>query len=368
MNPESRMSTNDATAETRGLRVLVTGSGDSARAWEDAMRGAGAAEVTRGAWASADFGDGAADEDYDAIVFAGSQRDLGAAIRRAILSHKHLLCTRPLADSRQLMQLEELARSRNLVFLFDAAGLGDPRTRFVRRATQADHPLRRILYATASVTARDAAEADERAIRAIARAMALREGLPQEASCHAVRDRDGEAIFMSAVACYEGGQVLRLDVSRVEVERRDRLVLGTEARTLVLDGESTLRVQSAMRAAEGEDVGGVREDRMPEPETTHQERVAAQFAAASREGRFQSNAREMAAAALVWETMQASMRADGEMTALPSMHPLVAKSRPSLQVIEGGGHTVEVGAPRLRVVAGGRRDEYFAPTEPPRSA
>jgi hypothetical protein len=31
--------------ETLGLRVLVTGSGDSARAWEGAMRGAGAAEV-----------------------------------------------------------------------------------------------------------------------------------------------------------------------------------------------------------------------------------------------------------------------------------------------------------------------------------
>lgn len=365
------MSGNEPTLEMSGLRVLVTGSGDSARSWEDAMRGVGAAHVTRGAWASADFGDVETDEAYDAIVFAGSQRDLGAAIRRAILSHKHLLCTRPLADSRQLMQLEELARSRNLVFLFDAAGLGDPRARFVRRATQKDHPLRRMLYATASVTARDATEADDRTLRSIARAMAVREGLPVHVSCHAVRDdatRDGGPIFMSGLACFDDGFVLRIDVSRIEVERRDRLVLGTEARTLVLDGEAALRVQSAMRPAEGEAVGGLREERMPEPETTHEERVAAQFVQAVRDGHFQSNAREMAAASLVWETMQASMRADGELTALPSVHPLVAKARPSLQVIEGGGHTVEAGSPRLRVVAGGRRDDYVAPTEPPRSA
>lgn len=364
------MSANETTAAMRGLRVLVTGSGDSARAWEDAMRGAGAADVTRGAWASADFGDGAADEDFDAIVFAGSQRDLGAAIRRAILSHKHLLCTRPLADSRQLLQLEELARARNLVFLFDAAGLGDPRTRFARRATQADHPMRRVLYETASVTARDAAEAGDRAIRAIARAMTFHEGLPAEVSCHAVHDvlREGEPLFMSALACYEDGLVLRLDVSRIEVERRDRLVLGTEARTLVLDGEQTLRVQSAMRPADGDSAGGVREERMPEPETTHQERVAMLFAEAAREGRFQSNAREMSAAVLVWEAAQASMRADGEMTALPSVHPLVAKARPSLQVIEGGGHAVETAAPRLRVVAGGRREEHYEPRELPPSA
>jgi hypothetical protein len=230
--------------------------------------------------------------------------------------------------------------------------------------------MRRVPYETASVTARDAAEADERAIRAIARAMTYHEGLPREVACHAVRDvmRNDEPLFMSALACYEDGLVLRLDVSRIEVERRDRLVLGTEARTLVLDGEQSLRVQSAMRPADGDSVGGVREERMPERETTHQERVAMLFAEAAREGRFHSNAREMAAAVLVWEAALASMRADGEMTALPSVHPLVAKARPSLQVIEGGGHVVETAAPRLRVVAGGRREEYAAPRELPPSA
>jgi predicted dehydrogenase len=364
------MSAQEAAAVPVGLRVLVTGTGEPARGWEEAMRGAGAEHVRRGAWASADIGETAEDEDYDVIVFAGSQRDLGAAIRRAILSHKHLLCTRPLADSRQLMQLEELARARNLVFLFDAAGLGDPRTRFVRRATQADHPLRRILYATASVTARDGIESGDRAIHAIARALSFHEGLPARVSCHAVQDamREGAPIFMSAVACFENGSVLRLDVSRIDVERHDLLVLGTEARTIVLDGESTLRVQSMMRATEREAGGGVREERMPEPESSHQQRVAELFTAACREGRFQSNAREMAAASLVWEAAQASMLADGAMTPLPSIHPLVAKARPSLHVIEGGGHAVEAAAPRLRVVAGGRRGEFVAPTEPPRSA
>ena len=203
----------------------------------------------------------------------------------------------------------------------------------------------------------------------MSRALALCDGLPSRVSALGTRfDAESGSDGAATIALgFDDEFLVRLDVSVGEVERRDEMTLACAGRTVSMDrmdGHSFVRIAS----------GGSPEARrgtmieVVSPRTTDRMREAAvEFVAAIRDAGGASNAREVAASALIWETARASMARGGDPLALPANHPLVGKSRPSLHVIEGGGHTTDAAAPRLRVVQGGRREDTYS-EPPPRSA
>jgi hypothetical protein len=277
-------------------------------------------------------------------------------------------------ESRDLLEQHELARGRGLALLFDAAGFADEGMDFARRMTQGREPMWRKRYLRALRCEADAGSLHHIGLDAISRVMALCEGLPTQVSALSTRfDEENGSDGAATIALgFEDNFLVRLDVSLGEVERRDEITLACEGRTVTLerrDGHSGVRIaaggssretaRTARRGTMIEVVSPQTPDRMQE--------AAREFVEAVRGGNGASNAREVAGAALVWETARASMSRGGDPLALPASHPLLGTSRPSLQVIEGGGQTTEGAAPQLRVVNGGRRDDAWS-EPPPRSA
>ena len=362
------------------IRIIVAGSGDDTPAWARALRACDGVELRGLSGASAeDILNELADNELDAVVFASPSRDLAPMVKRAIVARKHVLAATGIADSHQLLDLDELARRRQRTLLFDACGLADNRLAFVRRATRGDNPLRRPRHLRVLRSAPGCASLEDLSLEALSRVLVIAGALPDRISAYAPRFEDeaggpaGGPALAGITITFPSGMSARIDISSLEPEPRDELTVISDGRTITLDALSETAPLRVLSLVHRNDPGraveqfGARVERMSGAEPSRHDRVAAAFVETVRTGKPVCNARQLASAALVCETARSSMARGGEFVALPANHPLVATPRPSLQLIEGGGHTTEASAvPLLRVVQGGRRSEPAAP--PPRSA
>lgn len=348
------------------LMITAVGTGPYADAWARAWRGVDAVEIDRIPGATEDellaqF----SRADIDAVAFASPIADIGGAIRRAVMAGRHVFVATPAAlDPKQLLALDGLAQRRSRVILFDACGLGDERLSFVRKMTTGAHALWKPRYVRALCTgSRLLGETiDELAIHEIATLLSLAAGLPSRVAAVSPRidDETGASDVAMLTLSFDGGPVVRLDVSVIEPVMRREIVIACDGRTIVLDALDTrapLQIQAAARYRGPKRGGQWAETIHEHPIGDMVERRAAAastFIAAVRSmDAGATNARVLAGAALVWETARASMARGGEPLALPASHPLVDARRPSLQLIRGGGHTDEnrPGAGNLSLVA-----------------
>jgi hypothetical protein len=147
---------------------------------------------------------------------------------------------------------------------------------------------------------------------------------------------------------FDGGQIARVDVSRLEPQPRLEITVACEGRTIALDGidaPTSLRIHAA-----GRHRGPHRGTQWAETVTEYpvddaappEGRIADKFVAAVRRGDAGgTNARTLAHAALVWETARMSMSRAGEALPPAASSGLVEPRRPALQLIRGGGHATE---------------------------
>jgi predicted dehydrogenase len=345
---------------------MVIGTGAESDAWVRAMRGVEDLGVERLSGATDDdLLEGLSRAGVDAVAFTAPVADLAGAIKRAVMSHRHVLVAGPVAlTSQQLLALDELARRRGRVIVFDTGILADERLAFVRKMTSGPQALWRPRYIRALRTGvQSRGTLDELAIADVAAVLSIAGGLPSAVSAVAPRvdDETGAADVAMVTLAFDAGPVARIDVSMVEPSPRQEIVVACDGRSVVLDAldaRAPLQIQ-ATASHRGPARGGQWAETVSEhPLGDTGDRMAsaaALFAGAVRaRDAEQTNAREIASAALVWETARASMARGGEMVALPASSSLVEARRPSLQLIQGGGHRVETSeAPVLTLV--GRR-------------
>jgi hypothetical protein len=206
---------------------------------------------------------------------------------------------------------------------------------------------------------------DEAAILELTAMLALLGSLPAsvQAVAPAFGDESGAPEAVMIALAFAGGAVARLDVSMLEPEPRQEIVVVCEGRTIVLDA---LDARAPLRiVATGAHRGPQRCANWAETVSEHpigamtdrHERAASAFVSAicARDRAF-GNAETVAGASLVWETARQSIAQGGEMLPLSARHPLIAPARPELRLIRGGGHgSDERAAPMLRVVGGSER-------------
>jgi predicted dehydrogenase len=346
--------------------IAVAGAGERADRWARALRGVEGVEITRT--------EGAGDDDLleslslphvAAVAFTQELADLPGAVRRAVMARRHVFVATPVAlASRQLLALDEVAHRRERTVLFDTPPLADEHLAFVRKMIGGPNALWRPRYMRVLRTgAGERCSLDELALHETAAVLALAGGLPASVSAHAPRADDESAGQQAALISlvFDGGQVARLDISLIEPGLRAELVVACEGRTIVLD---RLDAMAPLRIlASGRHRGPRQGPQWAETVTEHPlgethdpaARAAALFVAAVRRGSADgTNARQLAGAALVWETARMSMARAGEALPLPTSSELLDGRRPALQVIRGGGHSAEGHpAPELTVI--GRR-------------
>jgi len=344
----------------RVVTLTVSGAGDDAERWTRAFRAVEGVAVER-----VDEGEDAALADLsqpgrDATVMTAPHPDVAGAIRRAALAGRHVFFAGAHGlGSKQLVALGDLARRRNRAIVFDEGVLGDEQLAFVRKMTSGPNALWRPRYLRALRTGDRGSTLDAVAVAELARVLAAAGDLPSMVSAVTPRvdDESGTADVAFITLWFEGGPVARVDVSLLEPQLRHELVIGCDARTLVLqplDREAPLLIRAAAQHR-GPRRGGdwaetVTEHPVGEPRERSQ-CAAEAFVAALRAGDVSlTNAEEAARAALTWERARASIARDGEPLRIDDLHP--DTQRPAFEVIRGGGHaTGERSAPRLTLVA-----------------
>lgn len=360
----------------RPTTVAVVGAGDLAQAWARALRSVDGVETCRFlSSADEELQTALSEHHIDAAVFALRDGDASIAVKQAILSRRHVLVAGTLGlGSRQLLLLEELARGRGVSFVFDACGYADAAIAFARRMMRGETPIWRAKYLRGQRIDPNAGSLDHLAITTISRTLSLCAALPESVSALSTRsDAVAGAAESATIALgFEGGFLARIDVSLVEAQERDELTIACEGRTVLLGtGHHLPRLRVAsVPNSEHHAPRSLTIEHPPIPDADPVRVSAEAFVASVREGARESNAREMAAATLVWEIARDSMASGGDPQSVPVNHPLSTRQRPSLQIIEGGGHTsaddTEIPRPRLRLLQGGRR--AIQEDEPPRSA
>ncbi|MDE3094940.1 MAG: hypothetical protein KGK07_02945 [Chloroflexota bacterium] len=349
----------EATPSPRPITLTLAGTGPEAHRWARALRGIEGVTLDRIAPGDEEFLAGLSRGDVDGFVFVPPVADLAGAIRRAVIAGRHVFVAgAPALISKQIMALDELSRRRGRAIVFDGGTLGDEQIQFVRKMTSGANPLWRPRYLRALRTgfAGDAT-LDALAIADIGRVLAIAGGLPSAVSALTPRvdDENGVADVALLTLWFDGGPVARIDISLVEPALRHELVVGCDARTIVLrplDREAPLLIQASGRHRGPKYAGQWAETVSEHPVDQVQDRAAAAaevFVTAVRaDDATATNAGDVARAALVWERARASMSQDGEQVGVAER----VASRPAFEVIEGGGHTSEGhAAPRLTVVA-----------------
>jgi predicted dehydrogenase len=346
------------------INVTVAGDGPDADAWARALRGVDAVEVERVAAATDDeLLEALSRPGIDAVAFVPAVPDLPNAIKRAVMTRRHVLVAGPVAiSSRQLLAFDELARRRERVILFDTGTLADERLAFVRKMTFGQTALWRPRYVRSLRTGvHGRASLDDLAVADIAAVLSITGGMPSRVSGLTPRidDESGPAEVAMVTLAFDGGPAARIDVSFVEPGLRHEVVIACDGRSIVLDEFDTrapLQIQASARHRGPNRDGQWAEtvsEHPPVDSATRLARAAEAFVAAVRKNDVATtNALDIAAASKVWETARASMTAGGEMLPLIAPDTLVHVARPSLQVIEGGGHRVQSAtAPELTLVA-----------------
>jgi predicted dehydrogenase len=346
---------------TESARTAVRFIGESAGAdaWARALRGVDGVELTRTAAAEDAFLAALADERAAAVVIAEPLPDLAGAVKRCVLAGQHVFVTAlpPLA-SRQFAAIDELARRRQRVVLFDTPALADEHIAFVRRMTQGPNAIWRPRYVRVLRTgSRGGTALDDVALAEVVRTLAIAGDAPERVSAFAPRvdDESGAADVAMITLQFAHGPVARIDVSLLEPAERDEAHVVCDGRTIVLQpraGDAALQIQAAAQHR-GPRPGTPWAETISEypagPAPDRMAAAASAFVAAAR-GRdlAATNARDAARAALVWERARASMAAGGEI--LPVADGDAEAARPELRVIEGGGRRIASRAPRLTVV------------------
>jgi predicted dehydrogenase len=348
------------------MRISVAGAGPDADAWARALRGVEDVEAQRlGADTDEELLDTLSRTDVDALAFVPPVHDLPGAIKRAVMARRHVLIAGPVAlSAKQLLALDDLAHRRERVILFDTGNLADERLAFVRKMTAGPQALWRPRYIRSLRTgAPGRASLDDLAVADITAVLSIG-GAPSRVSALAPRtdDESGPADVAIVTLVFDGGSAARIDISLVEPAPRQEIVIACDGRTVVLDAfdvRAPLQIQASARHR-----GPQRDAQWAETVSEHPvadavprvARAAELFVAAVRKDDVAStNAGSLAAAAHVWETARASIARGGEMLPLAEATPLARAGRPALQLIEGGGHSVESAAvPELTLV--GRRE------------
>jgi hypothetical protein len=343
-----------AEGERATLRIAVAGRAPEGERWARALRGIEGVAVRTFASAAELIAEDPAS--FDAVVLARSAGEALGAAKRALLAGQHLLVApAPALTSRQFQSLDALARSRRSVAMFATDATADERVAFVRRMAGGPHALWRPRYIRSIRTGCTAGSLDEAAIGDVAFVLALGGGTPAGVSATAVVDQDGGAIAAAMMTlAFEGDAVARIDVSRLEPEPRHEVVIACDGRTMVLDATNTLaplQIKASTRHRGPQSTGAWEETTSEHPAADARDactRVADTFVAAVRERDVNaSTARELAAAALVWERARDSAGRGGELMAL---EPQATTARPALRVIGGGGRRTAGAAPDLTVV------------------
>lgn len=356
------MSTPAATSAT-GVAVM----GPDSERWARALRGIENVTATRAP--DTDLMSMLARDDINAVAFVGSTSDLAAAIKRALLSNRHVLVAgTPAISAKQLLALDAQARRRSRVLMFGTGTLGDDRVDFVRKMVSGPQALWRARYVRSLRTgAGDSQSIDELAIADIGFVLSVCGETPARVS--AVSPRGAEESGASDIAImtliFESGAVARIDVSLVEPEPRHEVALACDGRTVLFDAfnaRAPLQIQSASRHRTPK-MGNWEETVTEHPgvEPTEQAvRVGSSFIAAVRARDVSaSNVRAVALATSVWESARESIAATGAMIDIGGRGQ---EQRPRLKLIVGGGHIDEsYPAPHLEIVS--RRN--VGPQEPP---
>lgn len=344
------------------MTIAVAGTGDEAHGVAQTLRGIdGVATETGSA-----TGDGLlalfARPEIDAIAFAGRVPDLPGALRATLLAGRHAFVATPAAlASKQLIALDALARRRGRVLAFDDGASFDGHVAFVRRMV-GPNAIWRPRYIRALCAATGSQAIDEAAMRVLSRVLSILDEAPERISAIAPRTADDAATDAAMMMLtFASGTAAHIDVSIGEPVLADDMTIVCDGRTIRIDWydlRAPLRIHAGTRHSGPQSDEGWSESISEHPLTASGEqrsRPAQAFVDAVR-GRdlAASNTRAYAAAASAWETARASMARGGEMLDVPGAGVAEA-SRPELQLIRGGGHTVEdAPAPALRVVAGRR--------------
>jgi predicted dehydrogenase len=350
------------TAAQGRASVTVAGTGPESERWARALQGCGGMELEPLTGASDDdLLESLARPHLDAIAFASYAGDLPRAIRRAIMAGRHIfVCTPAALSAKHLASLDDLARRRGRLLLFDTPALGDGNIAFVRRMTGGPNALWRQRYVRSLRTGAQVLRTlDELAIVDIGTVLALAGAAP--ASIGAVAPRIDEEAGAAGVAMitlmFEGGVAARVDVSLIEPEARHEIAVACEGRTVLLDAlnmRAPMQIQAAAGhrgPRRGEQWAETVIERPQSDVVDHAARAASLFVDALRQhDTAATNAREIAQAALAWETARRSIEAGGEMLAV-SGAVLAEHRRPALQLIQGGGQRSEDrSAPALSIV------------------
>jgi predicted dehydrogenase len=349
---------------TAATNVMVAGAGADADAWARALRGIDGVEVQRLAASTDDeLLEALSRTGIDAVAFVLPIPDLPNAVKRAVMTRRHVLVAGAVAlSSKQLLALDDLARRRERVILFDTGNLADERLAFVRKMTGGSQALWRPRYVRSLRTGTHGrASLDDLAMADIAVVLAIAGGAPSRVSALAPRidDESGPADVAMVTLAFDGGPAARVEVSFVEPGLRQEVVVACDGRSVVLDAFDTrapLQIQASARhrgpQRDGQWAETVSEHPMADM-GTRLARAADLFVTAVRtKDVAATNALDLAVAAQVWETARESMTRGGEMLPLVSASPLARAARPSLQLIEGGGHRVESAAvPELTLIS-----------------
>lgn len=354
-------------AEQRAT-IAVAGAGPYADAWARALRAVDGVEIVRLVISTDDaLQEQLARPQIDAVAVLptdalASASDLAAAIRRVMMTGRHVLVAGSVGlGSAQLIALDELARRRERIIMFEAVGVGDERIAFVRKMTAGPHALWRQRYIRSLRTGTAVGDTlDGIAIADISTVLSLAGGLPARIAAVAPRldDENGTADAVMATLLFEGGAIARIDVSLVEPVQRQEIAIACDGRTILLDAldlRAPLQIQAKGGHGGPQRAGKWAETISEHPITGHvdsQARTATAFVDAIRACNVgATNARALAQAALVWEVCRQSISRGGETLSLPASSPLVETRRPTLQLIHGGGKAAAVrSVPALTLV------------------
>jgi predicted dehydrogenase len=349
--------------ESANIAISVLGAGPDADTQTRALRGIDGVEAVRFQGSTdGELLDHLATTRSDAVAFTREVPDLPGVIKRAVMAGRHVLVSTPVAlASTQLLALDEVARRRGRVILFDACGLGDERLPFVRKMIGGAQPLWRPRYMRSLRTgARPGASLDEQVISDISLLLSLAGATPARVSAVAPRDDDetGAAdVAMVTMVC-DAGVILRCDVSLIEPYFRQEIAIACDGRTIVLDAldvRAPLQIQASARHRGPQPAGQWAETVSEHPVGVPAERAtaaAAEFVRAVRSRDISAtNARALATASLIWETARESISRGGDMVALPTDGETATRQRPEMRVIRGGGRrSTDRPAPDLTLV------------------
>lgn len=343
----------------RPVALTVIGAGAEAGRWSAAFRSIEGVAVDRAGDGEADALDALSAAGRDAAVIIAPHADVMGAVRSAALAGRNVFVAGTHAlGSKQLLALADLSRRRGRAIVFDDGVLGDEQLAFVRKMTSGPNALWRPRYIRALRTGDAGATLDAVMVTELARVIAVAGAAPYIVSGVTPRidDESGTADVALLTLWFEGGPVARVDVSLVEPSLRREMVLGCDARTLVLqplDREAPLLIHATSRHRGPAHGAGWSETVTEHPvaEPRDQARAAADAFVAAVRGADAgaTNAEELARAALTWERARVSIAHDGEPMRIDE--PQDGSRRRAFEVILGGGHTTEAHeAPRLTLV------------------